>query len=231
MAADRVDFVDEDDAGRVLLALLEHVADAEAPTPTNISTKSEPEMVKNGTLASPAMARRAGSCRCPGGRPAAALRNLAAEPLEFLRVLQELDDLLELALGFLDAGDVVEGDAPGALVQQARLGLAEAHGLAALACIWRITKIQAPAMISSGAQLIRMVSSGFIGIILCSALMVTFLGGQHARPASGPRRISPETGAVVVWPSMAWPWFCEVMMVTSETWPWFTWARNSRRGF
>jgi hypothetical protein len=28
----------------------------EAPTPTNISTKSEPEMVKNGTLASPAMA-------------------------------------------------------------------------------------------------------------------------------------------------------------------------------
>src|SRR5690625_5148435 len=28
----------------------------EAPTPTNISTKSEPEMEKNGTLASPAMA-------------------------------------------------------------------------------------------------------------------------------------------------------------------------------
>src|SRR5260370_698416 len=29
----------------------------EAPTPTNISTKSEPLMEKNGTLASPAMAR------------------------------------------------------------------------------------------------------------------------------------------------------------------------------
>src|SRR5438132_823608 len=28
-----------------------------APTPTNISTKSEPEMVKNGTLASPAIER------------------------------------------------------------------------------------------------------------------------------------------------------------------------------
>jgi hypothetical protein len=28
MAADRVDFVDEDDAGRVLLGLLEHVAHA-----------------------------------------------------------------------------------------------------------------------------------------------------------------------------------------------------------
>src|SRR5438309_83311 len=29
----------------------------EAPTPTNISTKSEPEIVKNGTFASPATAR------------------------------------------------------------------------------------------------------------------------------------------------------------------------------
>ena len=28
----------------------------EAPTPTNISTKSEPEIEKNGTLASPAIA-------------------------------------------------------------------------------------------------------------------------------------------------------------------------------
>ena len=28
----------------------------DAPTPTNISTKSDPEMVKNGTLASPAIA-------------------------------------------------------------------------------------------------------------------------------------------------------------------------------
>ena len=28
----------------------------DAPTPTNISTKSEPEIVKNGTLASPAIA-------------------------------------------------------------------------------------------------------------------------------------------------------------------------------
>ena len=29
----------------------------DAPTPTNISTKSEPEILKNGTLASPATAR------------------------------------------------------------------------------------------------------------------------------------------------------------------------------
>ena len=38
----------------------------EAPTPTNISTKSEPEMVKNGTLASPAMARASSVLPVPG---------------------------------------------------------------------------------------------------------------------------------------------------------------------
>ena len=39
----------------------------EAPTPTNISTKSEPEMVKNGTFASPAIARANNVLPVPGG--------------------------------------------------------------------------------------------------------------------------------------------------------------------
>jgi len=39
----------------------------EAPTPTNISTKSEPEMVKNGTFASPAMALASRVLPVPGG--------------------------------------------------------------------------------------------------------------------------------------------------------------------
>ncbi|CAI8396335.1 MAG: Uncharacterised protein [Rhodospirillaceae bacterium] len=38
-----------------------------APTPTNISTKSEPEMVKNGTFASPAMALASKVLPVPGG--------------------------------------------------------------------------------------------------------------------------------------------------------------------
>src|SRR5437867_2196353 len=38
-----------------------------APTPTNISTKSEPEMEKKGTLASPAMARASRVLPVPGG--------------------------------------------------------------------------------------------------------------------------------------------------------------------
>ncbi len=59
-----------------------------------------------------------------------ALRDLAAEALELVRVLQEVDDLDEIVLGFLDAGDVLEGDAAMAFGQKLRLGLAEAHGLA-----------------------------------------------------------------------------------------------------
>ena len=39
----------------------------DAPTPTNISTKSEPEIVKNGTLASPAMAFASKVLPVPGG--------------------------------------------------------------------------------------------------------------------------------------------------------------------
>ena len=47
------------------------------------------------------------------GRPdqQRAARDAPAELLEFLRVAQELDDLLEILLGLVDAGDVVEGHA------------------------------------------------------------------------------------------------------------------------
>ena len=67
LAADGVDLVDEDDAGLFCFGLLEQVPNPEAPTPTNISTKSEPEMVKNGTPASPATARASSVLPVPGG--------------------------------------------------------------------------------------------------------------------------------------------------------------------
>src|SRR4028118_805085 len=42
----------------------------DAPTPTNISTKSEPEMVKKGTFASPAIPRASSALPVPGGADA-----------------------------------------------------------------------------------------------------------------------------------------------------------------
>ena len=84
VAAHSINLVDEDDAGRVLLALFKQVAhNGLAPTPTNISTKSEPEMEKKGMFAS---CNRAGEQRFTGSRrpyEQHALRNAPTEFLEF----------------------------------------------------------------------------------------------------------------------------------------------------
>jgi len=60
-----------------------------APTPTNISTKSEPEIEKKGTLASPAIARASsGFGPCPEARQATRFGNSPAQLLELLRIFQ-----------------------------------------------------------------------------------------------------------------------------------------------
>ena len=67
VATDGVDLVDEDDAGRVgFLPCSNRSRTRLAPTPTNISTKSLPEMLKNGTAASPAIARASRVLPVPG---------------------------------------------------------------------------------------------------------------------------------------------------------------------
>ena len=53
----------------------------EAPTPTNISTKSEPEIEKNGTLASPAIARASNVLPVPGGPTIKIPRGIVAPSL------------------------------------------------------------------------------------------------------------------------------------------------------
>ena len=134
MAADRVDLVDEDDAGRVLLGLLEHVAHAggaDADEHLDEVRAGDGEERHVGLAGDGAREQRlAGAGRADQQH---ALGDPAAELLELLRVLEELDDLLELLLGLVDAGDVVEGDAAVLLGQQPRARLAEAHRLAAAA--------------------------------------------------------------------------------------------------
>src|SRR5262249_13862847 len=134
VTADRVDLIDEDDARRVLLALLEHVAHAGRADANEhldeIGAGDGEERHIRFTGNGARQQRLAGAGRADQQH---ALRDLAAEALEFLRVLQVLDDLLELLFGLVDAGDVVEGDAPDFLGEEARAALAEAHGPAAAA--------------------------------------------------------------------------------------------------
>ena len=128
LAADRVDFVDEHDAGRVLLRLLEHVAHArradadEHLDEVGAGDREERHLGLAGD--------RLGEQRLAGARDADhqhAARDAAAELLELGRVAQELDQLGDFFLGLVAAGDVGEGDRVVRLVEHARLALAEAR--------------------------------------------------------------------------------------------------------
>ena len=96
--------------GAVLRACSKRSRTRAAPTPTNISTNSEPEIVKNGTPASPATARASSVLPVPGGptrRMPFGAR--APEPAIGFRIVQESDDLLQLELRFIDPGDILKG--------------------------------------------------------------------------------------------------------------------------
>ena len=106
--ADRVELVDEDDRRRVLARLVEELADAGG------AEAGEHLDEGGGALRVEGRARGVGDSlgeqRLAGaGRPVEedALRDARAEDGEALRVLEEVDDLLELGGGLVDARDVV----------------------------------------------------------------------------------------------------------------------------
>ncbi len=99
-----------------------------APTPTNISTKSEPEIEKNGTFASPAMALASRVLPVPGRTDHQhAARNLAAQLLELAGIAQELDQLADFLLGLVAASHVAEVDLDLILALQLGARTTEAH--------------------------------------------------------------------------------------------------------
>ena len=111
VAADGVDLVHEDDAGRVLLRLLEEVADAagaDADEHLDEVRAGDREEGDAGLAGD-----GAGEQRLAGAGRAVeqdALGDAGAERLELLRVLEEFLDLLQLLHRLVDPGDVAEGD-------------------------------------------------------------------------------------------------------------------------
>src|SRR5262249_21085653 len=109
MPADRIDFVDEDDARSILLRLLEHVAYARGADANEhfdeIGTGDREErnigFARNGAC----YQRLAGTGRADQQHAA---RNASAKSLEFAGIAQEFDDLLEVLLGFIDTGNILE---------------------------------------------------------------------------------------------------------------------------
>jgi hypothetical protein len=132
LTAHGVDLVDEDDAGSVLLALLEQVADpAGADTDEHLDevTAGDGEERHPGLAGDGSGEEGLAGSRRPHQQHA--LGDATAEAGELAGILEELDDLDQLLLGLVRSGDVLEGDLPTVIRQQLRAGLAEAHGLAA----------------------------------------------------------------------------------------------------
>src|SRR4051812_31638698 len=130
VAPDGVDLVHEDDAGRVLLGLLEEVAHAAGPDAHEHldEVRARDREERHAGLAG----HRAGQQRLAGARGPVeqhALRDARAERLELLRVLQELLDLVELLDRLVHAGDVAEGDLRRVDAHALGARLAEGHDL------------------------------------------------------------------------------------------------------
>src|SRR5256714_2169843 len=112
MAADGVDLVDEDDARRRLLRLVEHVAHAAR---ADADEHLDEIRAGDGEEGNARLTRDGAGEQCLAGAWRAdeqrALGDLAAEAREFARILEVLDDLLEFLAGLVDAGDVLESHA------------------------------------------------------------------------------------------------------------------------
>ena len=111
MAADRVDLVDKDDARRMFFSLLEHVAHARGADADEHFHKVRTGNCKERyfRFAGDGLGQQglAGTRRTDHQHTT---RNAPAELLEFCRIAQEFDQLLDVILGLIDTGDIGEGD-------------------------------------------------------------------------------------------------------------------------
>ena len=132
----RVDFIDEDDAGRALLRLLEHVAHPGCTDPDEHLDEvgARDREKRHLGLAGNGLGQQslAGSRRADQQHPT---WDATAELLKLLRILQEVDQLLDLFLGLIAAGDVGKRGGVVGLVEHARLALAKTERSALAAAL------------------------------------------------------------------------------------------------
>src|SRR5205814_8333298 len=112
LCADGGELVDEDDRGPVLARLTEELADARG---TEAGEHLDERRRAGGVEVRAGLVRDGpGEERLAGARWAVeqeALRDLRPQPLEPLRILEEVDDLHQLGAHLFDAGDVGPGGA------------------------------------------------------------------------------------------------------------------------
>ena len=130
MTAHRVDFIDENDAGSVLLALIEEVAHAAGAHADKHFHEIRAADGEKGDVGFPGDgARQKGLAGSGRAHQQDAFGNAPAQFLKSLRISQKFDDFLQLLLGFIHSGDVLEGDFLLLRRKQASTALAERKGL------------------------------------------------------------------------------------------------------
>ena len=195
-----------------------------APTPTNISTKSEPEIEKNGTLASPAMARASSVLPVPGGptistprgilppsfwkRPGSR-RNSTSSPTSSLASSQPATSARVTLTSF----------SPCSLARDLPKLIAP---LPPPCCICRIMKNQKPMISATGSRLNRMLSSSERGWGFSWVISTLFSNRVSSRrESSGAAVVNTELSVRLpvteIWSSA---------MFTSDTRPLFTSSMN-----
>ena len=133
-AADGIDFVDEEDAGRVLLGLGEHIAHAAGANAHEHLHEVRTADAEEGhlRLAGDGLGQQ-GLARAGRPHEEDAFGDAAAEGLEALGIAQEFDDFLHLFLGLVYAGDIFEAHLGLVFAEEASAGFAEGEGTVATA--------------------------------------------------------------------------------------------------
>ena len=129
--ANRVDFINEQNAGRILFRLLKHIADA-ARTDTHkhlhkIRTRDREERHARFPRNGP---RKKGLTRARRAFQQGPFGNFTAQSAKFLRILQKINNFFQLFFGFINARDIVKCDIALLFRQHLRAALAKAHGSA-----------------------------------------------------------------------------------------------------
>src|SRR5438552_12286514 len=126
MPSNGVDLIDEDDAGRIFLALLKQVAHAARTYADKHLDKIRAGNRKEGNISfARDRSRQQRLARTRRSDQQHALRNSPAQLLELLRILQELDDFLQLFLVLVRSGDILERGLLLLRGKQPRAGLAK----------------------------------------------------------------------------------------------------------
>ena len=128
VTSDGIDLIDENQAGRVLFPLFEHVAHAGCTyTDEHLHEIRSGDREERHIRLAGDRAGEKGFSRSRRADHQHALGDGAAEFLEFLGIAEEIYDLEQLFLRLLDASHVLEGDLVAIHREQARLGFPERH--------------------------------------------------------------------------------------------------------